>query len=252
MPLIDDIYLNTGSAIVAANISSAVNVGTGANVGSYFTGIGPVGRVYTYDIVPVTLNTAAYGVLQTPGTGAIVLAAVSAVTTATTIGGATAIAADVPRVVTISSGGNDTGITFTVNGNDYYGATMTQTVTGVSAATVSTTKAFYAVRSVSHTGTVASTVTVGTGDAYGLPFFLKDRGYIVSVGWAGTAAVTATSATVGVTTSPATAFTGDVRGTYQTPSASNGTNRLVFTAVVGSGQVGTAATTAAVLGVTQV
>ena len=253
MPLVDDIYLNTGSAVIAAgvNASSVVGAGLGFNEGAYFTGIGPVGRVYTYDIVPLTLNTAAYGALQTPSTGAIVLSAGTGVTSAT-VSGTAVYQADVPRIVTISSAGNDTGITFTVSGYDWYGATMTQTVTGVSAATVSTTKAFYQVKAVAHTGSVASTVTVGTGDAYGLPFFLKDRGYIVSVGWGGTAAQSAVSAVVGVTTSPATAFTGDVRGTYQVGSASNGTNRLVFTAAIGANQVGPAASTVSVLGVTQV
>ena len=251
MPLIDDIYLNTGSAAVVPNLAASQATGLGFNVGALSTGIGPAGRVYTYEIVPLTLNTAAYAALQTPSTGAITLSAGTGVTSAT-VAGTAVYQCDVPRIVTISSAGSDTGITFTVSGYDYYGQTMTQTVTGVSAATVSTSKAFYQVKSVSHTGTVASTVTVGTGDVFGLPFFLRGRESIVSVGWAGTAAQSAVSATVGVTTTPATAFTGDVRGTYATGSASNGTNRLMFVAAIGTAQVGAAATTASVLGVTQV
>lgn len=250
MPLVDDIYLNTGSAAVAANLAASQAYGLGLNVGALSTGIGPAGRVYTYEIVPVTLNTAAFAVLQTPSTGAITLAGSTSVSTAT-VSGTTVYQADVPRVVTISSGANDTGITFTVSGYDYYGQPVTQTVTGVSAATVSTTKAFYQVKSVTHTGSVNTTVTVGTGDVFGLPFFLRGRESIISVGWAGTAGQSAVSATVGVTTTPATSFTGDVRGTYATGSASNGTNRLVFVAAIGTSQVGTAATTANVLGVTQ-
>ena len=242
MPLVDDIYLNTGSAAV----TGAANL----NVGALVTGIGPAGRIYTYDIVPVTANTAAYGVLQTPSTGAITLAGSTSVSTAT-VNGTTVYQADVPRCVQIASGGNDAGITFTVQGYDLYGQAMTQTVTGVSAAAVTTAKAFYQVKAVTHTGSVASTVTVGTADVFGLPFFLKDRGYIASVGWGGTAAQSAVSATVGVTTTPATTFTGDVRGTYQTGSASNGTNRLVLSQVIGTGQVGTAATTVSLIGVTQ-
>ena len=250
MPLVDDIYLNTGSAVVAANLAASQATGLGSNVGALQTGIGPAGRVYTYEIVPLTLNTAAYAALQTPSTGAITLSAGTGIT-AVTVSGTTVYQCDVPRIVTISSGASDTGITFTVSGNDFYGAPMTQTVTGVSAATVSTTKAFYQVKSVSHTGSVNTTVTVGTGDVYGLPYFLRGRESIVAVGYAGTAAQSAVSATVGVTTTPATSFTGDVRGTYALGSASNGTNRLVFVAVIGTSQVGTAATTASVLGVTQ-
>ena len=243
MPLVDDIYLNTGSA--------AVTGASQLNVGALVTGIGPAGRVYTYDIVPLTAGTATYAALQTPSTGAITLAAGTGITTAT-VGGVTVYQADVPRCVQIASGGSDVGITYTVSGYDIYGQPMTQTVTGVSAAAVTTAKAFYQVKSLTHTGSVASTVTVGTADVFGLPFFLKDRGYISSVGWAGTAAQSAVSATVGVTTTPATAFTGDVRGTYQTGSASNGTNRLVINQVIGTGQVGTAATTVSLIGVAQV
>jgi hypothetical protein len=132
----------------------------------------------------------------------------------------------IARAVTLTSGGNDSGINYTVNGYDIYGYPMTQTLAGGNVAAVTTTKAFKFITSVTHTGSVVGTLTIGTSDVYGFPIRLDTLGYLDLV-W-NAAIVTATTGFVpAVTTSPATASTGDVRGTYLVQgAASDGTRRL--------------------------
>lgn len=129
------------------------------------------------------------------------------------------------RNVRITSGGNDSGITFTVLGYDYYGYPMTATVTGANIGVASTTKTFKWVTSVTHTGSVAGTVTIGTGDVFGFPIRADSFGYVY-ITYAGNTVTSSTGFTAADTTNPATSLTGAVRGTYALQSASNGTNRL--------------------------
>lgn len=83
---------------------------------------------------------------------------------------------DTQRQVRITSGGNDTGITFTVIGTDQSGVAITETVTGASGSTADTTMSFYKITSVTHTGSVATTVTVGTnGVGATLPIVLDQH-----------------------------------------------------------------------------
>lgn len=65
------------------------------------------------------------------------------------------------QLITLVCGGNDTGITYTINGTDADGYTITEDVTGVSGSTATSTKHFKTVTSVTHTGSVATTLSVG-------------------------------------------------------------------------------------------
>ena len=131
----------------------------------------------------------------------------------------------ISRNVRIVSGGDDSGITFTVTGYDLYGYPMSEAITGANAGTASGVKAFKYISAVTHTGSVATTVTIGTGDVYGFPlrcdYFSEPQIY-----WNNTAITASTGFVAAVTTSPATTTTGDVRGTYATQSASDNTKRL--------------------------
>ena len=70
---------------------------------------------------------------------------------------------DKPRRVIITSGGNDTGITFVVTGTTFSSVVVSETVTGGNGAAVSTTIDFLTVTSVSASGaTSVSGVIVGT------------------------------------------------------------------------------------------
>jgi hypothetical protein len=135
----------------------------------------------------------------------------------------------ISRAVRIVSGGDDSGGTFTVRGYDIYDYPVTETITGAAIGTATGKKAFKYIASITPAGTLSGTaITVGTTDVIGLPFradFVNETELSVNGAW-----VTAsTGFTAAVTTSPATATTGDVRGTYTLQTASTGgTNRLGF------------------------
>jgi len=131
----------------------------------------------------------------------------------------------ISRNVRLTSGGDDSGIVFTVSGYDLYGFPMSEAITGANAGVASGAKAFKYISGVTHTGSVATTLTIGTGDVIGLPlradYFSECRIFYNN------AAITASTGFVAaVTTSPATTTTGDVRGTYALQAASDGTKRL--------------------------
>jgi hypothetical protein len=75
---------------------------------------------------------------------------------------------DKPRHVLITNVGNDSGITFTVNGTGFTGNSISETVTGTSGSTVATTLDFATVTSITTSGsTSASGITVGTNGVAG-------------------------------------------------------------------------------------
>lgn len=132
----------------------------------------------------------------------------------------------ISRNIRITSVGNDSGATFTVSGYDLYGYPLTETITGANAGIASGIKAFKYIASVTPAGTLSgSNASVGTGDVIGLPIRADYFGEVRIV--YNDAAITAsTGFTAAVTTDPATATTGDVRGTYALQTASNGSRRL--------------------------
>lgn len=92
---------------------------------------------------------------QSPGAGAILLNG------ALVTGGVANLGSNQRRVI-INSGGNDSGITFTVNGTNQAGFPISDTFAGGSTATVQSNLDFKTVTSITHTGSVAGTVVIGT------------------------------------------------------------------------------------------
>lgn len=88
----------------------------------------------------------------------------------------------VARNVRITSGSDDSGITFTVTGYDLYGYPMSEAITGANTGIASGKKAFKYISAITHTGSVAGTVKAGTGDVIGLPLRC-DRVPYISVWW---------------------------------------------------------------------
>lgn len=132
---------------------------------------------------------------------------------------------DVPRAVQIaSSNAGDTTQTATFTGTDVYGAALVQTLTFNGTNAVSGTKAFKTITSVAISAALAGNATAGSTDIFGLPFRANNRSAVLTA-W-NSAFVTTGTFTAAVTTSPATATTGDVRGTYAPPDAANGTKTL--------------------------
>lgn len=132
----------------------------------------------------------------------------------------------IARNVRITSAGDDSAGTFTVRGYDLYGYAMTETITGANTGVASGAKAFKYIASITPAGTLGGTaVTVGTGDVIGLPIRADTWGRL-RVFYNSAAVTASTGFTAAVTTDPATATTGDVRGTYTLQSSSDGSKRL--------------------------
>ena len=134
----------------------------------------------------------------------------------------------VSRCVKITGSSAASGGAVTVSGWDIYGQPVTQTVTlGAGAVSVTTTKAFKYIKSIVPAFTDTHTISAGTSDVFGLPLrcdlfeqlMIFDNGALVTAntGW-----------TAAVATSPATATTGDVRGTYAVQNASGTGVRLAI------------------------
>jgi len=187
--------------------------------------------VYVYTITPATGSTTALATTISSAAGTLTLSAGTGIgTTSTTIttstGTRTVIDLGVQRAVTISG---DTGVTvadFTVNGYDHWQVPVTATLSGPSGfTTVTTTKTFRYIYSISVGGNTGSGVTIGTADTFGFRYRANEFGE-VQLNWGNTGITATTGFTAAVTTDPATATTGDVRGTYAVQSAANGVKKL--------------------------
>ena len=213
-------------------------------------GVGPLGRVYVWDCVPQTLQTANIAASQTASAaGAVTLTAGTSAKSVVRPDGVSVIQLNTPRALQINT--STTARTITISGYDYYGQPMTEAITVATAGTAkSGKKAFYQIASATINGT-ATAVTIGTTDIFGLPVRCFDAGYIVKVGWNNTLAQDAGTFAVADMTNPATSTTGDVRGTYQPSTASDGIKRLVMTIALPGIAVGPNATRTGALGVTQ-
>jgi len=218
------------------------------------TGVGPMGRVYIFDVVPVTLGTALLATSQNPLSGAaFTLTAGAGVTSRIRADGTTELVLDTPRAVTVTATGANTA-TYIIRGFDVYGQPMSQLIAAPSTSTVATLKAFKTVTSVTNANATAGTngLTVGFNDTLGLPVAVSAIIYVQAVKWDVALLDNAGTVVVADATSPATTATGDVRGTYLPSTASNGTRRLVMTIAVPGIGCGPNATRVGAYGVTQV
>ena len=213
-------------------------------------GVGPLGRVYIWDMVPQTLQTANIAASQTAaGAGALTLTAGTSAKSVVRSDGTTVVQLNTPRALQVNC--STTPRSFTISGYDYYGQPMTELIAVATAGTaVPGKKAFYQISGVTISGSATACV-VGTTDVFGLPVRCFDAGYVVKVGWNNTLLQNAGTFTPADMTSPATNITGDVRGTFAPTTASDGVKRLVMTIAVPGIAVGPNATRTGALGVTQ-
>lgn len=180
--------------------------GVGRNIGVRGIALAPI---TTYSVTPATIDDDAIATAQSPTVA-------GALTLTDTI-----VELDVLRCVTITSAGDDSGVVITVTGHDYDGQEQTETLAGGDSVAVTTDKAYADVTDVLVDGATASTIKVGTSDKLGFPVKVSRFGNVRIV--YNNAAITAsTGFTAADTTSPATAATGDPRGTYALQTASNG------------------------------
>jgi len=221
----DDVYLGNAKLTPSDPLPAA-----GAAVPTGGFGIGPLGRYYLWDTVPVTLNTAALSALATyAAAGNLTLrAGVGGVTAVVNGRGETVYQLDVPRAVSITAAAGATTRSYTVTGYDRYGQKMSELIPNVAASsTVNGKKAFYQVLTVAVDGATTNNVSAGSTDILGIPVRVTDRGYC-DPSWNNTLARDTGTLVVADQTSPATTSTGDVRGTYVPSSATDGTKRLIM------------------------
>lgn len=216
-------------------------------------GVGPLGRVYVWDVVPATLQVAGVATSQNPASGAAFnLTAGAGTTLRVRPDGTNEIVLDTPRSVTITATGANTA-TYLVRGTDLYGQPMSQLLAAPTTSTVATTKAFKTVSSVTNANATAGTnnLSVGFNDKLGLPFRATDASYITSVKWGAALAQDAGTFVAADATNPATTATTDVRGSYTPSSAANGAKRLVMVIALSGLACGPNATRIGAVGVEQ-
>lgn len=212
-------------------------------------GVGPLGRIYVWDVVPQAAVTNNIAASQTAtGAGAVTLTAGTSAKSVVRNDGTTVVQLDLPRAVKVNC--STTARAFTVSGYDYYGQAMTETITvAVAGTAVTGKKAFFQISGATIAGS-ATAVVIGTSDVLGLPVRVFNVAYIASVKSNNTLAQDA-GTFVAADTATASATTGDVRGTYVPATASDGLVRTVMGILLPAIAVGPNATRVGALGVTQ-
>jgi hypothetical protein len=212
-------------------------------------GVGPLGRIYVWDVIPQAAVTNNIAASQAPsGAGSLTLTAGTSVKSITTAGGTTLLQLDLPRAIKVNC--STTARAFTVSGYDYYGQAMSEVITvSVAGTAVTGKKAFFTISGVTIAGSATAAV-VGTSDVLGLPVRVFNVAYLASVKSNSTLAQDA-GTFVAADTAVATTTTGDVRGTYIPATASDGIVRTVAGILLPAIAVGPNATRTGALGVTQ-
>ncbi len=196
--------------------------------------------IYVYAITPGAATTTALAAAATLSNQSFTLAAGSGVTT-TTINGVTYYDLGCARCLTAAGSTTAvTGTTITVNGIEETvldngtlgpGLPMRFSFSGPTATGITTsTKAIRYVRSASVDVNTTSGLSLGVADTFGMPYKVANFGDVI-LNWNNALITASTGFTVAVTTSPATATTGDVRSTYAIQSGA-ANNSLVFRAYI--------------------
>lgn len=145
---------------------------------------------------------------------------------------------DVPRCITVTASSNMSTTTFTFQGTDAYGASLTASITGPtgntfgnSGSVVTTLSAFKTVTTASANGAATGLLAIGNSDTFGLPYRLANVGEGLGAYINGGSASVAPTYTAGfAATGVATATTADVRGTVAlaTTVLANGSRYVTF------------------------
>ena len=216
-------------------------------------GVGPLGRVYVFDVVPQASVANNIALAQVGAASALTLTAGASVRSITRSDGVAVFQLDCARAVSLTTGaGSPVTSNFTVSGYDFYGQVMTEVIaSGTSASTtVSGKKAFYQIVSITGTAGTVVTIAFGTNQIFGLPVRLLDIGYVSRNGW-NAGLVNDTGTMVSAVTTVATSTTGDVRGTYSPSSVPDGVKRLVIGILMPAISVGPNATRIGAFGANQ-
>ena len=213
-------------------------------------GVGPLGRIYVFDVIPLTAVTTNIAASQTPTGTSVTLTAGAGVKSVVRTDGVTVLQVDCPRALSVSLVVGGTARAYTISGYDYYGQPMSEVITSVAAATTNGKKAFFQISGIVGAGGSVTAITIGTTQLIGLPVRVFDGTYIAHVGW-NTAFAIDTGTFAAAATVAATTTTGDVRGTFSPSSAPDGVKRLIIGILLPGIAVGPFATRVGAFGVTQ-
>ena len=242
----DDLFLGTAQTYMGNNANNNLNDPTAMDLG-----VGPLGRIYVWDVVPAATVTNCIATAQTTSS-TITLTAGTSTTSVINAAQQTVVQLDTPRAIGVTIGtGTITNRNVTITGYDYYGQAMSEVIaTGTTqSTTVFGKKAFFQILSATISGALGGTIALGTSEIFGCPVKIADIGYIASIGWAG--AVNDAGTAVAAVTTTASTTTGDVRGTFDPSSNADGAKRLVVGVLLPALAVGPNATRAGALGVNQ-
>lgn len=184
------------------------NNGTASEPGVFMSPIN------VYNAVPVALDADGICAQQT------LAAAGNALLNGALASGGTVVL-DVPRNVIVDAAGAATAV-LTVTGTDAYGIPMSEAITLNGSTAVPGKKAFKTITGIA-ASIAATDFFVGTGDVLGLPIRANTRNFVLTA-WNGAFVTTGTFVAADATA--ATTTTGDVRGTFEVPDATDGTKRL--------------------------
>lgn len=220
-------------------------------------GVGPLGRIYVWDSVPVALVANNIATAQVGGVGtALTLTAGKGVQLKPNggPGGVTVYQLDVPRAVSVGVGaGSPTTSNIIVTGYDVYGQPMSELIASgtTQSTTVNGKKAFFQITGITSSASTTVTITIGTTDILGIPVRVTAAPFLATVKFGTTLAQDAGTFTAADATNPATNITGDVRGTYVPSASTDGAKRLVAGVLIPGIGSGPNATRLGALGVNQ-
>ena len=112
-----------------------------------------IGKSTTVRCAPTAVDADGICASQSPAAGAILINGALASSGAVTLAAA--------QLIRLTSGGDDSLITFTFNGTDADGNSQTQTVDGTNASNTDTTLYFKTITAITASGSVATTIVVG-------------------------------------------------------------------------------------------
>ncbi len=168
-----NLTLNGSLAITVASVTTAV---INANSYIYITSGGnDSGNTFTVTGIAYGVGGAIVAVTETiTGSNASVVSSAKQYYTITQIaisgasGGTVTVGTwgtatlDTARCIRIASAGNDSGISFTINGTDWAGMSISETLTGSNGGNADSVLSYLTVTSIKSSAAVASTLTIGT------------------------------------------------------------------------------------------
>ena len=202
--------LRIGGAYYGRNIGNATDPAGREDLGA------PV-HTETAVMVPVLLGSPAANdpngaVVAASATGAATLS----ITGALASGGIATF--DVPRAPSLTSTGNNSGVTVTLVGTEKYGAAISMNVAGPNNTTVNAVKAISTLTAASVDGAITGTLDIGTSSVLGIDYRVDSSAKLLSIMEDGVPATGGTLVAGFAASGTTTATTADVRGTY-TPAA---------------------------------